>query len=195
MTAPGPSGRPRGALVTGAGRGIGRGIAHALAREERDVIVADVDLQAAEECARELRDGGWSARAVELDVTDADMIGAVIRDIDADTPLATVVNNAGVAFRRPTVEVSAGEYDRLMAINVRGVFFVLQAALRAMVPRGEGSVVNISSTSGFTASTGPMAAYDASKAAVRMLTQAVAREVAPPVCASTPWLRGRSRPT
>ena len=135
--------------------------------------------QAAEECARELRDGGWSARAVELDVTDADMIGAVIRDIDADTPLATVVNNAGVAFRRPTVEVSAGEYDRLMAINVRGVFFVLQAALRAMVPRGEGSVVNISSTSGFTASTGPMAAYDASKAAVRMLTQAVAREVAP----------------
>jgi NAD(P)-dependent dehydrogenase (short-subunit alcohol dehydrogenase family) len=65
-----------------------------------------------------------------------------------------------------------------MAVNVRGVFFVMQAALRALVPRGAGSVVNVASTSAFTASTGPMAAYDASKAAVRMLTQAAAREVA-----------------
>ena len=65
-----------------------------------------------------------------------------------------------------------------MAVNVRGVFFVLQAALRRMVGRGEGSIVNVSSTSGFTASTGPMVVYDASKAAVRMLTQAAAREVA-----------------
>ena len=66
-----------------------------------------------------------------------------------------------------------------MAVNVRGVFFVVQAAVRALVPRGRGSVVTVCSTSGFTASTGPLAAYDASKGAVRLLTQAAAKEVAP----------------
>ena len=65
-----------------------------------------------------------------------------------------------------------------MAINVRGVFFVVQAAVRAMAPRARGSIVTVCSTSGFTASTGPMTVYDASKGAVRLLTQAAAREVA-----------------
>ena len=65
-----------------------------------------------------------------------------------------------------------------MDVNVRGVFFILQAALRAMAPRGAGSIVTVCSTSGFTASTGPMTAYDASKGAVRLLTQAAARELA-----------------
>jgi NAD(P)-dependent dehydrogenase (short-subunit alcohol dehydrogenase family) len=128
--------------------------------------VADVDVS------------GVEGRAVELDVTDVDAVREAIARVDAETPLRTVVCNAGVALRRPLVEVEPEEYDRLMAVNVRGVFFVMQAALRALVPRGAGSVVNVASTSAFTASTGPMAAYDASKAAVRMLTQAAAREVA-----------------
>jgi NAD(P)-dependent dehydrogenase (short-subunit alcohol dehydrogenase family) len=158
--------RPRTALVTGGAHGIGRAIADALAADGHDVVVADVDVAAA------------SARAVRLDVTDVRMLREVIAAVDAETPLDTVVNNAGVAFRRPLVDVDPDEYDRLMAVNVRGVFFGMQAALRAMVPRRRGSVVNVSSTSGFTASTGPMTVYDASKAAVRMLTQAGAREVA-----------------
>jgi len=99
--------------------------------------------------------------------------------VDAESPLATVVANAGIALSRPLVDVEPEEYDRLMAVNVRGVFFVVQAALRVLVPRGQGSVVTVCSTSGFTASTGPMAAYDASKGAVRLLTQAAAREVGP----------------
>jgi NAD(P)-dependent dehydrogenase (short-subunit alcohol dehydrogenase family) len=131
-----------------------------------DVVVADVDVS------------GVEGRAVELDVTNVDAVREAIARVDAETPLRTVVCNAGVALRRPLVEVEPEEYDRLMAVNVRGVFFVMQAALRALVPRGAGSVVNVASTSAFTASTGPMAAYDASKAAVRMLTQAAAREVA-----------------
>jgi NAD(P)-dependent dehydrogenase (short-subunit alcohol dehydrogenase family) len=164
--------------VTGAGRGIGRAIARALAERGDEVVVADVDRIAAEDAARELTAAGHTARAVELDVTDVEMIRAVIAAADEETPLATVVSNAGVAFRRPLDEVEPDEYDRLMSVNVRGVFFVLQAALRALVPRRAGSVVNVASTSSFTASTGPMAAYDASKAAVKMLTQAAAREVA-----------------
>jgi NAD(P)-dependent dehydrogenase (short-subunit alcohol dehydrogenase family) len=170
--------RPRGALVTGGARGIGRAIATALAERGDEVIVADVDAGAARACAGELTARGLSARAVELDVADVAMVRDVVAAADRETPLGTVVNNAGVASRRPVAEVEPEEYDRLMAVNVRGAFFVLQAALRAMVPRRAGSIVNVSSTSGFTASTGPMAAYDMSKAAVRMLTQATAREVA-----------------
>jgi 3-oxoacyl-[acyl-carrier protein] reductase len=156
--------RPRTALVTGGARGIGRAIARALAEDGHDVVVADIDVD------------GVDGRAVELDVSDVRAVREVVRAVDAETPLGTVVSNAGVAFSRPLVEVEPDEYDRLMAVNVRGVFFVMQAALRVMMPRGTGSVVNVSSTSGFTASTGPMAAYDASKAAVKLLTQAAARE-------------------
>jgi NAD(P)-dependent dehydrogenase (short-subunit alcohol dehydrogenase family) len=169
---------PRGALVTGAGRGIGRAIAQVLAERGDDVIVADVDLDAADDAARELTAAGHAARAVSLDVTDVAMVRSVVAAADERSPLATVVSNAGVAFRRPLDEVEPEEYDRLMSVNVRGVFFVLQAALRVLVPRRAGSVVNVASTSSFTASTGPMTVYDASKAAVKMLTQAAAREVA-----------------
>lgn len=112
-------------------------------------------------------------------MTDVGAVREVVARVDAETPLATVVANAGVAFRRPFVEVEPAEYDRLMDVNVRGVYFVVQAAVRAMAPRGRGSVVTVCSTSAFTASTGPLAAYDASKGAVRLLTQAVSREVAP----------------
>ena len=175
---PATSADPRGALVTGAARGLGRAIAEALAERGDEVTVADVDVAAARGCADELAAAGLSAHAVELDVTDVEMVREVVAAADRSAPLDTVVCNAGVAFRRPLVEVEPDEYDRLMDVNVRGVFFVLQAALRAMVPRRRGSVVNVASTSAFTASTGPMAAYDASKAAVRLLTQAAAREVA-----------------
>jgi NAD(P)-dependent dehydrogenase (short-subunit alcohol dehydrogenase family) len=170
--------RPRGALVTGGARGIGAAVCEALAERGDDVIVADIDAGGAEACAEALAARGLSARAMELDVTDIDMVREAVAAADDASPLVTVVCNAGVAFRRPLLDVEPEDYDGLMDVNVRGVFFVLQAALRAMVPRRAGNVVNIASTSSFTASTGPMVVYDASKAAVRMLTQAAAREVA-----------------
>lgn len=170
--------RPRGALVVGGARGIGRAIARALAARGDAVVVADVDGAAAATCVEELRREGGSARSVELDVTDVAQVREVVAAVDAESPLGTVVASAGVAFARPLVEVEPADYDRLMAVNVRGVFFVVQAAVRAMAPRRCGSVVTVCSTSGFTASTGPMTVYDASKGAVRLLTQAAAREAA-----------------
>jgi NAD(P)-dependent dehydrogenase (short-subunit alcohol dehydrogenase family) len=158
----------RTALITGGARGIGRAIVEVLSADH-DVVIADIDVAAAV---------GLPARAIELDVADVAAVREVVAQVDAESPLRTVVCNAGIAFRRPLIEVEPDEYDRLMAINLRGVFFVMQAALRALVPRGAGSIVNVASTSAFTASTGPMSVYDASKAAVRMLTQAAAREVA-----------------
>ncbi len=170
--------QPRGALVVGGAKGIGRAIAHALAARGDVVVVADIDGPAAAECVEELQGAGGSARSVELDVTDVARVREVVAAADAESPLGTVVANAGVAFACRLVDVEPAEYDRLMAVNVRGVFFVVQAAVRAMTPRGRGSIVTVCSTSGFTASTAPMTAYDASKGAVRLLTQAAAREVA-----------------
>ena len=169
---------PRGSLVVGGANGIGRAISETLAARGDTVVVADLDAAAAETCAAALRDAGATARAVELDVTDVEQIRRVVAAVDAESPLGTVVANAGVAFARLLVDVEPEQYDGLMAVNVRGVFFVVQAAVRAMAPRRRGSIVTVCSTSGFTASTGPMTAYDASKGAVRLLTQAAAREVA-----------------
>ncbi|MEP6813417.1 MAG: SDR family NAD(P)-dependent oxidoreductase [Actinomycetota bacterium] len=170
--------RPNASLVAGGAKGLGRAIARALAERGDDTIVADLDTVAAQACVDELTAEGLSARAVELDVTDVVLVRETIARLDAGSPLGTVVANAGIAFRAPLVEVEPADFDRLNAVNVRGLFFVVQAALRAMVPRGAGNVVTVCSTSSFTASTGPMVVYDASKAAVRMITQAAAREVA-----------------
>jgi NAD(P)-dependent dehydrogenase (short-subunit alcohol dehydrogenase family) len=169
---------PRTSLVTGGARGIGLGIATVLARRGDDVVIGDLDLATAEASAAALRAGGHDARAIALDVTDVGDVRRAIAELDAATPLGTLVNNAGIGFDSPVADVEPADFDRLMAINVRGLFFCMQAALRAMVPRGAGSVVNVASTSSFTASTGPMILYDASKATVKMFTQAAAKEVA-----------------
>jgi len=168
-----------GALVTGGARGIGRAIAEALASRGDRVAVADIDLPGAERTAEGFRARGLDVRALELDVTDVRQVGAVLAEADRETPLATVVCNAGLGQATPIVDTTEDEYERVMAVNVKGVFFVLQAALRLMVPRQRGSIVSVSSTSGFTASSEPMAVYDLSKAAVRMLTASAAREAAP----------------
>lgn len=171
--------RASGALVTGGARGIGRAIVERLAGRGDIVYLADVDGPAAQASAADLVSRGLDVRSVELDVCDVDAVAATIARIDAEQPLGTVVNNAGVGFITPLVEVTPEQFDGLMRVNLRGVFFVLQAAARAMRPRRAGSIVNLASTSSFTASTTPMVPYDTSKGAVRMLTVAAARELAP----------------
>ncbi len=168
----------RGALVTGAARGIGRAVAVRLAARGDTVLLADRDADEARRAARRITDSGMRARAVALDVTDVYRVREVIAEIDERTPLGTVVNNAGIARSSPLAEVTRALYDELMAVNVRACFFVLQAAARVMIPRRSGSIVNVASTSAFTASTTPMTVYDTSKGAVRMLTVAAARELA-----------------
>jgi NAD(P)-dependent dehydrogenase (short-subunit alcohol dehydrogenase family) len=169
---------PPTSLVTGGAHGIGLAISRALAARGDDVVIADLDGEEANRQAELLREVGHTARGIELDVTDVAQVRATVAAVDLETPLGTVVCNAGIAFLSPVAEVEPEDYDRLMAVNARGLFFTMQAALRVMLPRYAGNVVNVCSTSGFTASTGPMVLYDASKATVRMFTQAAAREVA-----------------
>ena len=164
--------------MVGGAKGIGRAITRVLAARGDAVVVADSDGAAGTALVTELRGAGLAARFEELDVTDVERVRAVVAAADAESPLGTVVASAGIAFARRIEDVEPAEYDHLMAVNVRGVFFVVQAAVRAMSPRGRGTIVTVCSTSGFTASTAPMTVYDASKGAVRLLTQAAAREVA-----------------
>lgn len=166
------------ALITGGARGIGLAIAERLAARGDRVTIADLRVDAARAQADRMTADGKDARAVPLDVTDVAGTADVLSALDAETPLTTVVCNAGVGFASSFVETREEDYDALMAVNVKGVFFVAQAALRCMLPRQRGSVVLIASTSAFTASNTPMAAYDASKAAVRMMATSAAREVA-----------------
>lgn len=165
-------------LVTGGAGGIGAGIARVLAERGDHVVVADLDEQRAAEVAAAIVADGGSARAVRLDVSDVEGAARTLAELDAETPLTTLVNNAALGTSGPMIDVRPEEYDRVMGVNVRGTFFLVQAALRAMLPRGEGNVVNICSTSSFTASTSDMTVYDSSKAAVKMITQAAAKEVA-----------------
>ncbi len=164
------------ALVTGGAGGLGLAIARALAVRGDRVVIADIDAGAAERAAAGLAADGLAAEGTRLDVTDEDEVAATIARLDAAAPLTTVVNNAAIAFASPLVDTPAARFEQLFAVNVTGTFLVLREALRAMLPRSAGSIVNICSTSSFTASTGPMSAYDASKGALAMLTRAAARE-------------------
>ncbi|MFP4149336.1 MAG: SDR family NAD(P)-dependent oxidoreductase [Nitriliruptoraceae bacterium] len=166
------------AIVTGAGRGLGRAIAQRLARAGQAVVVADLDGASAERTAEGLRAEGGTAEAWELDVADVEAWTPAVERAERLGPLATLVNNAGIGFSTPLLDISPDQFDRLFAVNVRAVFFGIQAAARVMAPRGTGSIVNLASTSGFTASTVPMVPYDTSKGAVRMLTISAARELA-----------------
>jgi NAD(P)-dependent dehydrogenase (short-subunit alcohol dehydrogenase family) len=167
------------ALVTGGARGIGRAIVTALAARGDTVFVADLDGDEAGEVARALTATGLDVHPLTLDVTDAEALAAAVAAVDAHAPLDTMVNNAGIGFAGPLAETTPEAFARLMAVNVTAAFFGIQAAAGVMRPRARGSIVNLSSTSGFAASSSPMVAYDTSKAAVRRLTASAARELAP----------------
>lgn len=168
----------RVAAVTGAGRGIGRAISLALARDGAAVVVSDIDLQAARNVAQEIKDNGGQALALEVDVSDAQsaqrLVGAAI---EAWGTLDILVNNAGIfPAGKPVLEITEKEWDRVFAVNTRGVFLCSQAAARAMVAQGVGTIVNIASVDAKDRTTGN-AEYAASKAAVVSLTRTLACEL------------------
>ena len=180
------------ALVTGAARGIGRGIALALAGE--GVHVAAADLAAAhdpavgyrlarpadlEETVRALEGRGIRALGVVGDVTRAADAGRLVRETVARLGgLDIVVNNAGVLVGGPFDQLTEAQFDRMMSVNVKGVVLVTQAALPELRARGGGAIVNIASISGKTGRAFT-AGYAASKFAVVGLTQGLAQELGP----------------
>jgi 3-oxoacyl-[acyl-carrier protein] reductase len=163
------------AVVTGAGRGIGRAIALRFAGEGASVTIADILQDNAEKVVQEIRGLGQIAEAASLDVTNADQVEALFgRTARVDV----LVNVAGIGLTRSFLHTSLAEWEQVLRVNLTGTFLCSQAAARAMVERRRGKIINIASLSAQRGGTG-RAAYGASKAGVSMLTKVMAVELSP----------------
>jgi NAD(P)-dependent dehydrogenase (short-subunit alcohol dehydrogenase family) len=161
-------------LVTGGGGGIGREIARRLSREGMTVAVLDREDAAAQAAADEI--GGFAATA---DVTSPNEVQRVVEDVlSRYEKIDLLVNNAGVAWMGPALEMPLDALQTMLRVNVEGVFIVSRAVLPHMIERRAGSIVNLASWAGKTGNA-CFAGYSASKFAVIGLTQALAREMAP----------------
>jgi NAD(P)-dependent dehydrogenase (short-subunit alcohol dehydrogenase family) len=161
--------------VTGAGRGIGRGCAVALARAGADLVLVSRSPDELESAAAEIRTLGRGARPVALDVTDAKSIRHLVFELPE---LDVLVVSAGANIPEPLVEVTGEHLDALLALNVRSVFVTLQAAAERMVAAGRGAIVLLSSQMGHVGAAG-RSVYCMTKHAVEGLTKAAAVELAP----------------
>ena len=164
------------ALVTGAARGLGRSIALALADAGADVVLGLRVESTGADLLTSIQRMGRKALAVQMDVLDLDQIEAGIAAAVAEFGrLDIVVNNAGIAPSNPALEATEADFDRTFDVNVKGTFFVSQAAARAMVPHSYGRIINLSSQAGFVALP-TESIYCASKAAISHLTKCLAVE-------------------
>jgi meso-butanediol dehydrogenase/(S,S)-butanediol dehydrogenase/diacetyl reductase len=166
-------------IVTGSARGIGAGIAADLAENGARVVIADLDLDAAEQTASKISSTGRSSIAVGVDVSSRASVRALIKEtVSRFGRLDVMFNNAGISQTCPFMEVTDDDFDRIMAINGRGVLIGTQEAARQMIAQGDGGkIINTASIAGKQGY--PLFAhYCASKFAVVAITQAAARALA-----------------
>lgn len=166
------------ALVTGAGSGIGRGIALLFANQGATVAIGDINADAAQVVASEITDAGGSASAISLDVTSLEAAQQAIASIVSEHgTLDILVNNAGIGLVGNLTETSPDEFARLMAVNVYGVYNCSQAAVNQFLRQDpvDGRIVNIASISGQVAVTRRFA-YGTTKGAVISMTQSIAMD-------------------
>ncbi len=164
------------AVVTGAGRGIGRAIALALGRTGAHVVAAARTVADIDAVAGEIAGAGGRATAIAADIADETSVRALFAAVRARLGrLDILVNNAGIGLYGPVKDFPVGDLDRVVAVNLRGTFLCCQEAMRIMVPARAGTIVNISSVVGFRGYPN-QAAYTATKHAVMGLTKTLAVE-------------------
>lgn len=169
----------RVALVTGAGRGIGKAIACLLAGRGMSVAINDVQADSAEAVADDLRRKGRRAQAVVADITRKNDVESMVKRVEEELgPLWLLVNNAGIYFSGSTAEMSEEAWDKAFAVDAKGVFLCSQAAIRRMIPRRAGRIANLSSIAGIIVRTNQIG-YCAAKAAVVHFSRCLAVEMAP----------------
>ncbi len=167
------------AIVTGGGRGIGRAIATAMAREGAFVVVIDRNQELGAQTAADLVAAGGQAEFIRADVSRKEEVEqAIAQVLERHGRVDILVNNAGVHDARPFWEEPEELWDRMYRVNVLGTVFPSQAVVRHMIPRQQGVIVNIASKAGVVGEPGH-AAYSASKGAVISLTREMAIELAP----------------
>jgi NAD(P)-dependent dehydrogenase (short-subunit alcohol dehydrogenase family) len=166
------------ALVTGAGQGIGRASAVALAEAGAQVVVADIAGDKASETADAIQSLQRRAAAVPADVGDLGDIDRMVRRAqELFGPIDILVNNAGVTRRADIMDLTEADWDRIHRVNAKGVFFCLQRVAREMIPRRNGRIINIASIAGKGYEGTSNAAYAASKGAVISLTKTAAQQL------------------
>lgn len=168
------------ALITGAGFGNGRAMAVRFAREGADVVVADIDAARAEETAALVRDLGRRAVVTRTNVCRRDECEAAVRAcVEAFGGIDIAVANAGISHGVPFLDMTEEDWDRVMDVNLKGVFFTCQAAARQMVAQGTGGrIITIASIMAEIGSAGSLA-YNTSKGGVKIMTKCMALALAP----------------
>lgn len=167
------------AIVTGAGQGIGEGIAHRLAKDGFAIAVADINGETADKVTGDLTKAGYSAKSYHLDVADRESVFDLVKNAVSDLgELAVYVNNAGVAFIDEIVDSAEKDIRRLLDVNLLGTYWGTQAAAEQFKKQDNGGrIVNAASLAGVEASA-LQSAYSISKFGVRGITQAASKELA-----------------
>jgi len=170
----------RVALVTGAGGTLGSTFCAALARAGFSIAANDINAEAAESCARDLRDQRHDACAWPVDISDRAAVDEMVAGIEQDMgPLAILVNNAGLPGPFSLiVDIEDSAWDQTLRVHLYGSFYLTRAAARRMIPRKWGRIVNIASVAGMHGTVGS-AEYGAAKAGLMNLTKTAAKELAP----------------
>ncbi len=164
-----------GALVVGAGSGIGEASAQGLAAFGASVVCADMDAQAAQNTAREISSEGGEAQALELDMTDPGSVDAAVERVG--TP-EVLVSTPSVNVRKPVLEITDEEFDKIIELNLKGTFRLIRNFGRGMAERGSGSIIAFSSIRGQVVEPG-QGIYAATKAGTVQMLRALASEVGP----------------
>ena len=165
------------AIVTGGASGIGRASAIAFAREGAKVVVADLSRSGAEDTARSITADGFVAWPSKVDVADeADVRRMVDKTTEHWGGVDILFNNAGILLVKPVEEMSEAEWDRVMAVNVKGAFFAIKHVVPSMRRRGGGAILNTGSIASLAGQVGTPA-YSASKGAVALLTKSLALDL------------------
>ncbi len=169
------------AIVTGGAAGIGFGVSSRLAEAGANVLIADMNAENAEKAKKELLSGGWKAEAVHADVSNEDDVRKMVeKAVDAFGGVDILVNNAGIYPSIPVMNMSAADFEKVIAVNLKGVFLCTKKAAERMISQGRGGkIINITSIDALHPSSVGLAHYDASKHGVWGFTKNVALELAP----------------
>lgn len=169
----------KAAIVTGAAKGIGYGIAYRLAEAGAKVLVADTDAETAQTTAQEFKDKGWTAESIKADVSSEDDVKSMINACQEKFgSLDILVNNAGIYPPAPVAQMTEDQFERVMHVNLRGVFLTTKYAAEVMKQQGGGKIINITSIDALHPSMVGLAHYDASKHGVWGFTKNSALELA-----------------
>lgn len=170
--------RDQGAIITGGAQGIGKAIAFQLSDLGANVAVADMNIEAAQQTAKEIEKKGRKPLAVKVDVADADSVERMVETaLESLSRIDILINNAGITRDNLLVRLSDDDWNAVLNVNLKGVFYCTRAVAKVMMKQRSGRIVNISSVVGLIGNPG-QANYAASKAGILGLTKTAARELA-----------------